>query len=140
MSTFQPEGVSIEFNGEERHLIWDFGVIEKIQDKYGGHPIIAIQKIFWEQDDLRFYLAKPLLDILEVLLNNEVAREKYFNGSSTLKTYKREELGMLVDRMNANKIAPAIVESWIASNPETDSEEDEDDPKNVKSGQRNRKK
>lgn len=143
MSTFQPEGVKIELNGEERHLIWDFGVIEKIQDKYDCHPIAAIKSIFWEKDGLRYYLAKPLLDILEILLNNEVARDKYFNGSTSLKTYKRSELGFLVNRENANIIVPALVESWVGSNPETEvddddeiDEEEEESQKNLKSGKR----
>ena len=148
MSTFQPEGVKIELNGEERHLLWDFGVIEKVQEKYGGHPIVVIKSIFWEENGLRCYMAKPLLDIMEILLNNEVARDKYFNGSSSLKTYKRSELGFLINRENANVIVPAIVESWVGSNPDAETDEDEEDPeeeteeetpKNVKSGKRTQK-
>ena len=133
MSTFQPEGAKLDFNGEERHLVWDYGVIEKVQEMYGEHPILAIQSIFWENEDgLRHYQAKPVLDIAFILLNNEVKRQKYFDGKSSLKTYTREELGYLVTRENADSIVTAIVQSWTGSVPEADEEADE---KNVKSGQ-----
>ena len=133
MSTFQPEGAKLDFNGEERHLIWDYGVIEKVQEAYGEHPILAIQSIFWENEDgLRHYQAKPVLDLAFFLLNNEVKRQKYFDGKSSLKTYTREELGYLITRDNADSIVTAIVQSWTGSVPEAD---EEDDPKNAMGGQ-----
>ena len=128
--TFQNEGVEVEINGEKRHLIWDYGVIEKVQDVYGGHPIMALDSIFWTgENGLNHYQAKPVLDLLTILLNNEIARQKYFEGSSSLKPYKREELGYIVDRANAGEIVKAIVESWTGSLP--DAEDGEEDEKNL---------
>lgn len=137
MSDLQPEGSKLTFNGEERSLLWDYGVIEKAQEKYGGHPIMAIEAMFWTNEDgLNYYQAGPVLDLAELLLNNEVDREKYFDGKSSLKTYTRKELGHLITRDNANDIVQAIVASWTGSMPMHD--DDEDDEKNVKTGKRSK--
>lgn len=135
MSDLQPEGAKLTFNGEERSLIWDYGVIEKVQKKWGGHPIMAIEAMFWTNEDgLSYYQAEPVLDLAELLINNEVDREKYFDGKSSLKTYTRKELGHLITRENANDVVQAIVASWTGSNPERDA--DEEDEKNVETGKR----
>lgn len=135
MSDLQPEGTKLTFNGEERSLLWDYGVIEKAQEIYGGHPIMAIESMFWTNEEgLSYYQAKPVLDLAELLLNNEVSREKYFDGKSSLKTYTRKELGHLITRENANDIVQAIVASWTGSIPSHD--DDEEDEKNVKTGKR----
>ena len=138
MSDLQPMGAVLQFNGEERRLFWDFGVIEKVQELYGEHPYFAITKMLWEgkaEDGtlLQHYQAKPLLDLAEILLNNEIAREKYFDGKSSLKKYTREELGMLIDRNNAHLVVAAIIASWRDSiGPAQDDEEEEE--KNLTSG------
>lgn len=138
MGDMIPKGAILVFNGEERHLFWDFGVIEKVQELYGEHPYFAIIKMLWEgktEDGtlLQHYQAKPLLDLAEILLNNEIAREKYFDGKSSLKKYTREELGMLIDRSNAHLVVAAIIASWRDSiGPANDDEEEEE--KNLTSG------
>lgn len=139
MSELQPTGALLVFNGEERHLYWDYGCIEKVQELYGGHPFNAILKIMWQgtADDgtpIQHYQAKPVLDICHILLNNEVEREKYFNGKSELKKYKREELGMLIDRNNGDDVVAAIIASWKESLGIQPDEDEEDDEKNVTSG------
>ena len=138
MSDLQPEGVVVEFDGVERRLIWDYGVIEKVQDKYGGHPFTVIRGIFREEElpgggKIGYYQASPIIDLMFYLLNNEVARQKYFDGKSSLKLYTREQVGFLINRKNAGDIANAIVASWTGSNPQADPEEedDEDDSKNA---------
>jgi hypothetical protein len=139
MSDLQPAGAKVTIEGVERTLLWDYGVIEKVQEMYGQHPVFAIEKIFWEDGKgLRHYQAKPVLDLLEILLNNEIRRQKYFDGSSDLKPYTREQLGMIVDRQNASDIVGAIVASWTGSIPGGDAEPEEEkkDSKNSKTGKR----
>ena len=137
MSDLLPEGAKLVFDGTERHLYWDYGVIEKVQELYGGHPLIAIEKMFWEGQlgdgqEVHYNLAKPVLDLLTILLNNEVEREKFFEGKTNLKTYTREQVGHIIDRGNAGKAIEAIVASWMGSTPsaEDDGNDEDDDLKN----------
>lgn len=132
-SDLQPEGAKLIFEGVERHLIWDYGVIEKIQEIYGGHPFIALQKIFWsaklaDGTEANHYQAKPIIDLMFILLNNEVERQKYFEGKSDLKTYTRAQVGFLIHRGNVDSIVRALMDSWKDSVNIT--EEDEGEPKN----------
>ena len=144
MSDLQPEGFQVEFDGVQRRLIWDYGVIEKVQEKYGGHPFSVVRSIFRESNVdgtvIGYYQAGPIIDLMFFLLNNEVARQKYFDGKSDLKLYTREQVGFLINRKNAGDIANAIVASWTGSNPQADPDDEEDeedeegDSKNVQSG------
>ena len=140
MSDLQPTGALLTFNGEERHLIWDYGVIEKVQELYGGHPFTAIMKILWKETaedgkPIQHYQAKPVLDLMFFLLNNEVERQKYFEGKSDLKKYTRPELGMLINRMNADDVVKALIDSWRDSiGVEEDDEDEEEQEKNVNRG------
>ena len=139
MGDMIPKGAVLIFNGEERHLFWDYGVIEKVQELYGEHPFYAIQKMLWsgKADDgtpIQHYQAKPLLDLAEILLNNEILRERYFNhGKCDLKKYTREEIGILIDRTNADMVVAAIIASWRDSIGPSEEEDQEDDEKNVQS-------
>lgn len=139
MSDLQPLGATIVFDGVERRLFWDFGVIEKIQEEYGGHPFYAIEAMYWdgEKDGHKysFHQAKPVLDLLFWLLNNEVDRQKFFEGKSDLKKYTREQIGYLVDMQNVAEYARGIVESWkdcYSGGSMEDDEEPEDQKKKVK--------
>lgn len=142
MSDLQPEGAVIQFNGEERRLLWDYGVIEKVQEIYGGHPFLALQSMFWtaklkDGTELNHYQAKPVIDLMHILLNDEVERKKYFDGKCGLKTYTRSQIGFLINRNNAGDIVKALMDSWKMSITEAgDDEEDEDGSKNVDSGTR----
>jgi len=137
----QPKGALLTFNGEERCLVWDYGVIEKVQELYGGHPFNAILKILWSETGedgktIQHYQAKPVLDLMFLLLNNEIARQKYFEGSSSLKKYTREEIGFLINRINADDVVKALIASWKESIGVPDEDDDEeDDEKNVNRGQ-----
>lgn len=139
MSDLQPRGATIVFDGVERRLIWDFGVIEKIQEAYGGHPFYAIEAIYWDEErdkkKISFHQAKPVLDLLYWLLNNEVDRQKYFEGKSDLKKYTRAQIGYLVDMQNVSDYAQGIVESWkdcYSGGGPDDDEEPEDQKKKDK--------
>lgn len=133
MNNLQPEGVDLEINGEVRNLLFDFGVIEKVQDKYGCHPIKAVQGMFWtekQEDDteLSHYRATNVIDLLYILLNAEVSRRQFYDGSTALRKYTRDEIGHIVTRQNADAVVGAITQSWIGSVPDAEDEEpDEDD-------------
>ena len=132
MSTFQPEGITITINGEDRNLMWDYAVIEKVQDKWGVHPIFAIRDMFWadkdeEGNEYSHYKAKTIIDLLHILLNTEVGRRKFFDGMTSLRTYTREEIGYLVTRQNQDEIVSAITKSWVDSTPEAEPEEPDDE-------------
>lgn len=136
MSDLRPEGAVIRFDGADRRLIWDYGVIEKVQEIYGGHPFLALQGIFWSKQlpdgtEASHYLAKPIIDLVYILLNNEVEREKYFSGKSSLKTYTRAQIGFLIDRRNVNEIVRGLMDSWRDSVLTDEDDGDEDEPKNA---------
>jgi hypothetical protein len=141
MSELRPEGAVILFDGAERRLIWDYGVIEQVQDIYGGHPFLALQGMFWSKTlsdgkEISHYQARPIIDLMHILLNNEVERDKYFSGTgkSQLKTYTRAQIGFLIDRDNVNDVVKALMDSWTASMPTGDDDgEDgeEEEPKNA---------
>lgn len=137
MSNLQPEPVLLVINGEERHLLFDFGAIEKVQDIYGAHPILAIQAMFWDDKEhgVSHYRASAVINLLKILLDTEVSREKFYDGVTTLRTYTREEVGHIIDRSNADEVVKAITEAWTGSVPdkEPDDEEDEEDSKNQES-------
>ena len=129
MSDLQPRGATIVFDGVERRLFWDFGVIEKIQAEYGGHPFYAIEAMYWQGKKdggtYSFHQAKPVLDLLFWLLNNEVDRQKYFDGSSDLKKYSREQIGYLVDMQNVGDYVKGIIHSWQSCYTGTTPDDDE---------------
>lgn len=136
MSDLRSEGAVIRFDGADRRLIWDYGVIEKVQEIYGGHPFLALQGIFWSKKlpdgtEASHYQAKPIIDLMHILLNNEVEREKYFSGNSFLRTYTRAQIGFLIDRTNVNEVVRALMDSWRESAVLDDGDDDEDEQKNA---------
>lgn len=137
MSDLRPEGAILHFDGVDRRLIWDYGVIEKVQEIYGGHPFLALQSIFWSKTlsdgtEASHYLARPIIDLTYILLNNEIEREKYFNGKSELKPYTRAQIGFLIDRNNVNDIVKALMDSWRDSVVTDETDQDgEDGTKNA---------
>ena len=142
MSNLQPDPVALELNGETRHLLFDFGAIEKIQALYGAHPILAINSFFWDdkENGVSYYRAGAVIDVLKILLDTELSREKFFNGSTHLRTYTRDQIGHIIDRSNADTVVAAITQAWTGSMPEPDQEEEPDEEdeesKNLKSGRR----
>lgn len=134
MSDFQVEGVDIELNGETRNFLFDFGVIEHVQEKYGAHPIMAIQNMFWADKDANgnefsHYRASTVIDLTYFLLNAEVSRRKFYDGSTDLRKYTRDEVGHIITRKNADAVVGAITQAWTGSVPapeEDDLEEDEE--------------
>lgn len=136
MSDLRPEGAVLHFDGADRRLIWDYGVIEKVQEIYGGHPFLALQSIFWSKTlpdgtEASHYMARPVIDLVYILLNNEVEREKFFHGKSDLKAYTRAQVGFLIDRRNADEVVKALMESWRDSVVADEGDEDGDGTKNA---------
>ena len=130
MPDLQPEGAVVRFDGADRRLLWDYGVIERVQEIYGGHPFLALQGMFWSSklpggEEISHYQARPIIDLMFILLNNEVEREKYFIGKSQLKTYTRAQIGYLINRNNVDDIVKGLMDSWKKSIMEADDEEDE---------------
>lgn len=134
MSDLNPEGAVIKFDGAERRLLWDYGVIERVQEIYGGHPFLALQSIFWSSKlpdgtEISHYQAKPIIDLMFILLNNEVDRERYFTGKSQLKIYTRAQIGYLINRNNVDVIVKGLMDSWKSSI--SDDGEETEESKNV---------
>lgn len=128
MSKLNPAPGVLILDGAERHLFYDYAAIEKMQDIYNLHPFAIIKMIFADDGDgTAYYKAKPLIDIAHILLNNEVEREKWLNGSTALKIIDREKLGHMIDRDNADSVVAAIISAWNNQMPQTDPEDEEED-------------
>ena len=127
MSDLRPRGIAVDVNGEERHLLFTFNVIDAIQDKYQKALDKVLDDILQEGVE-----AKVLRDVVLILLNDEVEREKYKNPQSILKKVTEKEVGWMIGLDNYIEIIAQIMRAYGLSLPEPDDE----DP-NRGSGQQN---
>ncbi len=127
MSDLRPRGIPILVNGEERHLLFTLNIIDEIQDRYEKTLAEVLDDI--TNEDVSGHM---LRDVLVMLLNDEVAREKYRDPSSTLKEITEQEAGWLVGLDNRFTLIASVLKAYGISLPEP-----EDDDPNRKSGQTN---
>lgn len=119
MSDLRPTGVSIQFDGVERHFLFTLNVIDKVQDHYGTIVLDAMDKLFVAKEQssaVRFFV--------KTLLDDEAEREKWKNPESDLPMYKDKELGWLISVENIDEIIAAIMKAYRISVPEADGDED----------------
>lgn len=125
MSDLRPRGIPIMVNGEERYLLFTLNAIDEIQDKFGetlGQVLNAIT-----EEEIPGYI---LRDMLVILLNDEVEREKYRNPECGLKEITELEAGWIIGLDNRLELIAGILKAYGASIPEP-----EDTDPNQMSGQ-----
>lgn len=69
MSDLQPRGIPFHVAGKERHLLFTFSAIEKLQDKYDAPLTSIVQTV---GDPIKSYSA--IVAIMETLINDEIER------------------------------------------------------------------
>ena len=132
MSKLNPAPGVLTLGGIERHLYFDYAAIERIQDIYDDHPFAAIKGIFAQDaEGNSYYRAKNLIDLADILVNNQPARERALEGHTDLKPLDRETIAHMIDRDNADAVVAAILSAWTGQTPQGDEpqgdEDDEDD-------------
>lgn len=135
MSTFSNRGVRIEFDGRERFIQFNYGVIADLQERY-QLPLISVMrdKLFiWSKDkdgtELSEIRAKTFNALLCTLLEDEREREKRYNGAE-LPTYTEKEVGWIIKgKKQADTLFRQIIDAfnYDLSDPQDDGEDDDDD-------------
>ncbi|MCD7736961.1 MAG: hypothetical protein LUI07_08400 [Lachnospiraceae bacterium] len=134
MGDLKPRGVTVTLEGAgERHLLFDFNVIEALQDKY--------EKSLWEiMNDIVNNSQKkgtweniPMFRfVLATLLNAECERARLLHGEE-IPAVEERDVGCMVGIDNYGEVLKAILKAYGISMPEPEQPEDP----NAKSGQQN---
>ena len=125
MSDLRPRGIPILVNGEERHLLFTLNIIDEIQDRYEKTLSEVLDDV--TNEDVSGHM---LRDVLVMLLNDEVAREKYRDPESAMKEITEQEAGWLIGLDNRFALVASVLKAYGVSLPEP-----EDDDPNRESGQ-----
>lgn len=125
MSDLRPRGTPIVIDGVERHFLFTLNVIDTIQDKTGK----SMREVMSDLTNAET-VGKTVGELVLVLINDEVERERYKNPDSVVKEVTEKEVGWMVGMDNLGEITSAILIAYGCSLPEPDDE----DP-NLESGQ-----
>ncbi len=118
MSDVRPKGIPIDFAGTERHLLFTLNAIDEIESQFQISVIDALGQMY-EPDTQN----KAIKEILFILLEDEVKREKFFNPDSVLKSVSEQEIGWMVNTLNRNEITFKILRAYGLSMPEMEEED-----------------
>lgn len=134
-STFSNRGVKIDFDGRERFVQFNFGVIADLQERY-QLPLISVMrdKLFiWSKDkdgsELSEIRAKTFNALLCTLLEDEREREKHYNGNE-LPSYTEKEVGWIIKgKKQADELFHKLIDAfnYDLSDPQDDDEDEDDD-------------
>lgn len=125
MSDLNPRGIPILVNGEERHLLFTLNIVDEIQERYGKTLSEVIDDVISE--DITGHM---LRDLLVLMLNDEVAREKHRDPESSLKEITEQDAGWIIGLDNQIELISSVLKAYGVSLPEP-----EDDDPNRESGQ-----
>ena len=117
MSDLQPKGTAIIIGGVERHLLFTLAAVDEIQAYYNA-PVSEVIRML--SDDMK--IMDTAARILLILVHDEIARNRFFNGSEEQPLEERAMKWMIT----LDKLTPcveAILTAYGISLPE---EEDED--------------
>lgn len=113
MSDMRPEGVELEFDGQERRVLFTLNAVDGIQDRLGVPIGDAIDMLTDPREAKAAYRV-----ILTVLLNDEVERLDYKGVPHSLKPYTEKEVGWLVAETDKYRVLEAILKAYGVSLPE----------------------
>ena len=119
MSDLRPRGIAVDVNGEERRLLFTLNVVDAIQDKYKKTLSEVLDDILNED-----VASKTLRDVVAIMLNGEVEREKFKNPEAAIKEVTEKEVGWMISVDNRLEIIAKIMQAYGISLPEPD----DDDP------------
>lgn len=121
MSDMRPEGIKMEFNGQERRVPFTLNAVDAIQDRLGVPIGDAVDMLTDPREANTAYRV-----ILTALLNDEVERLDYRGTPHSLKAYTEKEVGWLVSETDKYRVLEAVLKAYGVSLPEPDG----DDPPN----------
>ena len=127
MSDLRPRGIPVLVNGEERHLLFTLNIIDEIQDRYEKTLSEVLDDI--TNEDISGHM---LRDVLIMLLNDEVERERHRDPGSDLSEVTEQEAGWLIGLDNRFALVASVLKAYGVSLPEPG----DDDP-NQESGRTN---
>lgn len=121
--TISPAGVPIEFGGETRHILWDYNVIDVIQEEYHCSIIDTIYAMTGEKGE-GYINASITLEVLFRLLDEEIDRTAFITGRPcTLQRYTKKQVGYLLTKANDVAVLNAIIRAWSMSLPDPDEDD-----------------
>ncbi len=127
MSELRPRGIPVTLNGVERHFLFTLSAIDAAQDKTGKSMREIMEDLADEETAMH-----TLRDLLVILSEDEVEREKYRGSEPGLRPITEKEAGYLIGVDNIWELVAAVMAAYGYSIPEPE----EEDP-NRESGQTN---
>lgn len=123
MSDLQAKGLPFELGGVERHLLFTLAVVDEVQAKY-DKPVSDV--LFDMKDPEKTY--EILAFITKALVNDEIARNNYFNNRSDSEVTD-QEIKWMIDVPTSAQLVKVIFKAFGYSIPE----DEDDDPNLTKS-------
>ena len=118
MSDLQPKGAELELGGVKRHLLFTLAAVDEIQSKY-DLPVNEVIELM--QDDRK--VIQVAYDLIYILINDEIARNRYFNGS-TEEPVTEQSLKWMMNTADMPKYIAALLIAYGLSIPDPE----DDDP------------
>lgn len=118
MSDLRPKGISVMIGGVEREILFTLAAVDEIQAYYDAPVSEVISQMADEEKvvDISFR-------IMFILINDKIARDRYFNGS-TEELLTEQELKWLMTLNDVKNYVGAILTAYGLSLPEEDEDED----------------
>lgn len=123
MSDLQAKGLPFTLGGVERHLLFTLAVVDEVQAKY-DKPVSDV--LFDMKDPQKTY--EILAFVTRALVNDEIARNNYFNNRSDSEVTD-QEIKWMIDVPTSAQLVKAIFKAFGYSIPE----DEDDDPNLTKS-------
>ena len=133
-SKLRPHGVKINFNNEERELLFTLNVVDELQNRSEKSLPEFLKDMLDRESESDI---SPIKTILSVLLQDEAERKEFLTGEK-IKTYTEKEVGWILNLENYAEYMERILEAYGISMPSADDlediedEVDDDDPNSTR--------
>ena len=133
-SKLRPHGVKINFNNEERELLFTLNVVDELQNRSEKSLPEFLKDMLDRESESDI---SPIKTILSVLLQDEAERKEFLTGEK-IKTYTEKEVGWILNLENYAGYMEKILEAYGISMPSADDlediedEVDDDDPNSTR--------
>lgn len=119
MSELRPKGAELELGGVKRHLLFTLAAVDEIQAKY-DRPVNEVLELM--QDDTKVF--GVVYDLIFILVNDEIARNRYFNNSDE-EPITEQQLKWFMNTQDMPEYVAALLIAYGLSVPDPE----DDDPK-----------
>ena len=133
MSKLKPHGVKIQFNGEERELLFTLNVVDELQSRTDKSLPELLREML---DNEQAGNISTIKTVLSVLIQDETERAEFLTGDKK-KSYTEKQVGWVLTLENHVYYMEKILEAYGISMPKDEDLEEiedeiEDEDPNVK--------